>query len=44
MKAIIVAAGPSNRLLPITNEKPKCLHPDVRAVVKATHQLVLVYT
>ena len=25
MKAIIVAAGPSNRLLPITNEKPKCL-------------------
>jgi len=25
MKAIIVAAGPSNRLMPITNEKPKCL-------------------
>ena len=25
MKAIIIAAGPSNRLLPITNEKPKCL-------------------
>ena len=25
MKAVIVAAGPSNRLLPITNEKPKCL-------------------
>ncbi len=25
MKAIIVAAGPSSRLLPITNEKPKCL-------------------
>ena len=25
MKAIIVAAGPSSRLMPITNEKPKCL-------------------
>lgn len=25
MKAIIVAAGPSSRLLPITNDKPKCL-------------------
>ncbi len=25
MKAIIVAAGPSIRLMPITNEKPKCL-------------------
>lgn len=25
MKAIIVAAGPSSRLIPITNEKPKCL-------------------
>lgn len=25
MKAIIVAAGPSSRLWPITNEKPKCL-------------------
>lgn len=25
MKAIIIAAGPSSRLLPITNEKPKCL-------------------
>ena len=25
MKAIIVAAGPSSRLMPITDEKPKCL-------------------
>jgi choline kinase len=25
MKAIIVAAGPGSRLMPITNEKPKCL-------------------
>jgi choline kinase len=25
MKAIIVAAGPSSRLRPLTNEKPKCL-------------------
>ena len=25
MKAIIVAAGPSSRLLPITDHKPKCL-------------------
>ena len=25
MKAIIVAAGPSTRLMPITNERPKCL-------------------
>ena len=25
MKAIILAAGPSSRLLPVTNEKPKCL-------------------
>jgi len=25
LKAIIVAAGPSSRLLPITNERPKCL-------------------
>jgi len=25
LKAIIVAAGPRSRLLPITNEKPKCL-------------------
>jgi len=25
VKAIIVAAGPSSRLIPITNEKPKCL-------------------
>ncbi len=25
MKAIIVAAGPGSRLLPITDHKPKCL-------------------
>jgi choline kinase len=25
MKAIIVAAGPGSRLMPVTNEKPKCL-------------------
>jgi len=25
IKAIIIAAGPSSRLMPITNEKPKCL-------------------
>ncbi len=25
MKAIIVAAGPGSRLMPLTNEKPKCL-------------------
>ena len=25
MKAIIIAAGPSSRLMPITNKKPKCL-------------------
>lgn len=25
MKAIIIAAGPGNRLMPLTNDKPKCL-------------------
>ena len=25
MKAIVVAAGPGSRLMPITNERPKCL-------------------
>ena len=41
MKAIIVAAGPSSRLLPITDHKPKCLLDigDMTIMQRALHAL-----